>query len=58
LRADWLQEQALPAAVPNWHFRHIVDEVVAALKKWGVTENQIHTMLVDNPRTIFSSGPE
>ncbi len=51
---DWLPEAALPFALPNWHYLHIHNDVLPALRQRGVTEEQITTMLVDNPRTIFS----
>jgi len=51
---DWLPEAALPATLPNWHFLHIHNDVLPALRERGVTEEQIRTMLVDNPREIFS----
>ena len=51
---DWLPEAALPFVLPNWHYLHIHNDVLPALRGRGVTEEQITTMLVDNPRTIFS----
>lgn len=53
---DWLPEEALPVVAPNWHYLHIHRDVLPALRQRGVTEEQITTMLVDNPRTIFSAG--
>jgi phosphotriesterase-related protein len=50
---DWLPEAALPTVLPNWHYMHIHNEVIPALKQRGVTDRQIGTMLVDNPRKIF-----
>jgi phosphotriesterase-related protein len=50
---DWLPEAALSLVVPNWHYLHIHNDVIPALKQRGVTEEQIHAMLVDNPRRIF-----
>ncbi|HEY7545852.1 MAG TPA: phosphotriesterase-related protein [Blastocatellia bacterium] len=50
---DWLPEAALSAVIPNWHYLHIHDDVLPALKRRGVTDEQINTMLVDNPRRIF-----
>jgi phosphotriesterase-related protein len=50
---DWLPEAALPFVLPNWHYLHIHNDVLPALRGRGVTEEQITTMLVDNPRTIF-----
>jgi phosphotriesterase-related protein len=48
-----LPEDALAAAAPNWHYNHITDDVLPALRERGVTEEQITTMLVDNPRHYF-----
>ena len=53
---DWLPEAALPVALPNWHYLHIHNDVLPALRQRGVTDVQIATMLVDNPRRIFSHG--
>jgi phosphotriesterase-related protein len=50
---DWLPEAALPVVLPRWHYLHIHDDVIPALKERGVTVDQIKTMLVDNPRRIF-----
>ena len=50
---DWLPERDLPAALPRWHFLHIHNDVIPALKQQGVTDQQIETMLVHNPRRIF-----
>ena len=51
---DWLPEATLPFALPNWHYLHIHRDVLPALRRRGVTEEQITTMLVDNPRAIFA----
>src|SRR5713101_1889404 len=51
--SDWLPERDLPAILPNWHYLHIHNDVIPALKKRGVTHEQLQAMLVDNPRTIF-----
>ncbi|MCV7424643.1 phosphotriesterase-related protein [Mycobacterium yunnanensis] len=52
---DALPEETLPVALPNWHYLHIQNDVLPALRQRGVTEEQLTTMLVDNPRTIFST---
>jgi phosphotriesterase-related protein len=41
------------ALLPNWNFRHIPCDVVPALRKNGVNEEQIRAMTIDNPRRIF-----
>ena len=50
---DALPEDLLSVAAPNWHYLHIHHDVIPALKERGVTDEQIRTMLVDNPRKIF-----
>jgi len=50
---DWFPHDVKQAAVPNWNYNHISDEVLPALLERDVTEQQITTMLVDNPRRIF-----
>jgi len=52
---DALPEAAVPVVLPNWHYLHIHNDVIPALKERGVTDAQINTMLVDNPRKIFES---
>jgi phosphotriesterase-related protein len=49
----WLPEQMAPVVLPQWHYLHIHNDVIPALKQKGVTEEQLHTMLVENPRQIF-----
>jgi len=53
---DWLPDATKEAAMPNWHFTHIHDAVLPALRERGVSEAQITTMLVDNPRRYFSAS--
>ncbi|MCV7432548.1 phosphotriesterase family protein [Mycolicibacterium bacteremicum] len=53
---DALPEDVVPVVMPNWHYLHIHNDVIPALKQRGVTDEQLHTMLVDNPRRIFSHG--
>ncbi len=51
---DWFADRAsVEAAMPNWHFCHISDDVVPALLERGVSELQVETMLRDNPRRLF-----
>ncbi len=46
-------QNLLDQAAPNWNFNHIPDQVLPALREAGVTEGQIETMLVENPRRYF-----
>ena len=52
---DWLDPGAR-AFLPQWHYLHIEQEVLPYLRDHGVSEEQITTMLVDNPRRIFEGG--
>lgn len=47
-------QEMLAQAAPNWHYLHIHRDVLPALREQGVTENQLSTMLVDNPRRYFA----
>jgi phosphotriesterase-related protein len=51
---DWIEPWAL-AATPQWHYLHILDDVLPYLLDHGVTEEQIETMLTDVPRRIFEN---
>jgi phosphotriesterase-related protein len=46
-------EAAKEAFSPNWNFRHISEDVLPMLREQGVSDEQITTMLVDNPRRYF-----
>jgi phosphotriesterase-related protein len=50
---DWFDEALKNAAMPNWHYLHISNEVIPALQERGVTQEQIDQMLIHNPRAIF-----
>jgi phosphotriesterase-related protein len=52
---DWLPEEMVAAALPNWHYLHIHNDVLPALRQRGVTGEQIDTMLIHNPRKIFDT---
>ena len=48
---DWNPDT--PKMAPNSHFRYIPEVVVPMLKDFGVTQEQLDTMFVGNPRRIF-----
>ncbi|MFH1137915.1 MAG: phosphotriesterase-related protein [Pseudomonadota bacterium] len=48
-----LPEAVLPL-VANWHPTHLFKNIIPALKKGGVTDEQIKTIIVDNPRNLFA----
>ncbi len=47
-------DAARPAALPNWHYEHISDDVLPALLEAGVTQAQIDTMMIENPVRYFT----
>jgi len=49
---DWIDPDA-KAFLPQWHYLHIGQDVLPYLLDHGVTEEQVTSMLVDNPRRIF-----
>lgn len=51
---DWIDPSFL-AMTPNWHYLHISQDVLPALLDAGVTQEQLDTMLVDNPRRWFET---
>ncbi|HVS67128.1 MAG TPA: phosphotriesterase-related protein [Mycobacteriales bacterium] len=52
---DWTEPRMLEAA-PNWNFLHICKDVLPRLRELGVSEDQIDTLLIDNPRRWFETA--
>ncbi|MEU6350685.1 phosphotriesterase-related protein [Streptomyces sp. NPDC047072] len=50
---DWFTEHERVQAAPRWHYRHISEDVIPALLAQGLSEDDIDTMLVKNPRRYF-----
>jgi phosphotriesterase-related protein len=50
---DWFPPGSVARFAPRWHFQHVFDDVLPALRELGVTEQQVETMLVANPRHYF-----
>jgi phosphotriesterase-related protein len=50
---QWLPEAPLAQVLPRWNYLHIHNDVIPALKKAGVMDEHLHTMLVENPRKFF-----
>ncbi len=50
---DWFDREWFARERPNRVFTYIPDTIIPALKAAGVPQAQIHTMTVENPRTIF-----
>jgi phosphotriesterase-related protein len=51
---DWfpphVEEELKPTAAPKWSMTLLFDEVIAELKERGMTDEQLDTMLVENPK--------
>jgi phosphotriesterase-related protein len=52
---DWLDHDLKTAVMPNWHYLHVSNDVLPALRRRGVTDEQIEQMLVGNPRRYFET---
>jgi phosphotriesterase-related protein len=52
---DNLPWELLPQLTPNWHYLHVVQDVIPELKNRGVSDEQIDLMMVQNPRRIFEA---
>ncbi|MEV4597779.1 phosphotriesterase-related protein [Amycolatopsis sp. NPDC049253] len=53
---DWLEAPVREAVLPNWHYLHITEDVLPALRERGVSEADLTTMLVGNPRRLLDHG--
>ena len=56
---SWLgRPLSLPAAalplIAQWHPTHLFVDVIPALRKGGVSDDQIRTIIADNPRRLFT----
>ena len=50
---DWLPERPCRMILPRWNYLHIHDNVIPALKRKGVTGEQLRMMLVEERKKIF-----
>lgn len=51
---DWI-DPGVMALLPQWVYTHIHDDVLPYVRDHGVTDEQIETMLVANPRRYFEN---
>ncbi len=49
---DWFPRSMVDAA-KDWRWTHISNDVLPLMRKRGVSDSDIHTMMVKNPRTIL-----
>jgi phosphotriesterase-related protein len=52
---DWI-DPGVMELMTQWRYTHIHEEVLPYLREHGVTEEQIETMLVTNPRRYFDAA--
>jgi phosphotriesterase-related protein len=52
---DWFSQGERQRLGPNWNHLHLHEQVLPALVRAGVAQEQLTTMLADNPRRYF--GP-
>jgi phosphotriesterase-related protein len=52
---DWFPRPMLDA-LENWRWTHIPTEVLPVMRERGVSEADIASMMVENPRTILEGG--
>jgi len=51
---DRFEPEVIKQRHPNYHLLHISQDVLPALRRAGVPEEQIRLMLVDNPRRVLA----
>jgi phosphotriesterase-related protein len=51
---DWIEPAAM-AALPQWHYTHLFEDVFPYVLDRGVTKEQIGAMLIDVPRAFFEA---
>lgn len=52
---DWFTAAEVAIGLPDWRYTYIHDGVLPDLRERGVTDDQIDTMLVRNPRDFFAA---
>ena len=52
---DWFPPELIAEMAPDWHFTFLWEGVLPALGEAGVGDEQIATMMEDNPRAWLTS---
>lgn len=50
---DWFTKEYMEKIYPKWSMTYILDEIIPELKKEGVTDDHIQTIMVENPKKWF-----
>jgi phosphotriesterase-related protein len=53
---DWFPPE-VSGAWADWRWTHIPDDVLPAMRAAGISDADIHLMMVENPRRILEGGP-
>jgi phosphotriesterase-related protein len=53
---DWFPRSMVDAS-KDWRWTHIPDDVLPVMRERGISDAEIHTMMVANPRQILEGGP-
>ena len=48
-----MHAEKLVKSMPDWSSTHLFKRILPRMRALGLTEAQIHTMLVDNPSRFF-----
>jgi phosphotriesterase-related protein len=51
---DFFDQKYIEQFAPNWCYEHVPRDVLPALKAAGVSDRDINTMMVENPKKVFS----
>ncbi|MFD0485552.1 phosphotriesterase [Kineococcus sp. GCM10028916] len=52
--SDWFPPGVREMIAPDWHHTYLTESGIPALRQAGVSDAQLQTMLVDNPRRYFT----
>jgi phosphotriesterase-related protein len=52
---DWFPPELVAQLAPNWTFTHLFEDILPAAKEGGVTDEQIATMLDENPKAWLTA---
>lgn len=50
--------ESVEQLLANWHVEHLFENIVPMLEQAGVTDEQINTIFVENPKNLFSPTSE
>ncbi|HEX8083616.1 MAG TPA: hypothetical protein VF529_04945 [Solirubrobacteraceae bacterium] len=54
--SDWFPPGLEEQVSPNWHFLHVVQDVIPALLERGVSQDDVDLMMRGNPRRFFEAA--